>query len=247
MAKTAKKVDQTKNKEKKSENIQLRKQSCFVNLVRMTDKEYEFYSKSDKIIVKNFNIRITPKDQNIHLNLKQRLSEVVLECCEEVSSGEITIRRETRQKLKADVADSLGSKKKCCLAPKTASKAFAKSLNDVIAECWRKCKKEFHTTDQAFKIGDLVLAKMTGYSPWASRIEGFTANKKRARMLFFGTNDRGTVDVAEIIPFDKGYEVIRLLLLRKISSFHKSIVEIESLLGVPSELSLLKEVLMIDE
>lgn len=114
-------------------------------------------------------------------------------------------------------------------------------LNSLINASLRKCKNDFAALGECLQIGDLVLAKMKGYQPWGARIIDFTRNKKRAFVHFFGTNDGNMVDVHEITTFSQSYDVIRLLLLRKVGAFHKSILEIETILKVPSELSLLRE------
>lgn len=85
------------------------------------------------------------------------------------------------------------------------------------------------------------MAKMRSYSPWGAQVKGHSKNKKRIHVYFYGTENEGTVDASEIVPFDICEEVIRLLLLRRIGMFHKSILEIERILAVPPELSLLKE------
>lgn len=66
-------------------------------------------------------------------------------------------------------------------------------------------------------------------------------NKKRVQVSFNGTNNERIVDAAEIVPFDFCEEVVRLLILRRIEMFHKSISEIGRIIAVPPELSLLKE------
>lgn len=116
-----------------------------------------------------------------------------------------------------------------------------KSLNSLINDAWRNCKKRFQSSGQVINVGDFVLAKMKSYSPWSAQVKGYSKNMKRVQVHFYGTNNEGTVDASEIVPFDICEKVVRLLLLRRISMFHKSIFEIERILAVPSELSLLKE------
>lgn len=102
-------------------------------------------------------------------------------------------------------------------------------------------QKKFQSSGQLIKVGDLVVVKMKPYSPWGAHVKGHSKNKKRVHVHFYGTNNEGTVDASEVVSFDICTEVIRLLLLRKIGMFHKSIVEIEKTLDIPQELSLLKE------
>lgn len=82
---------------------------------------------------------------------------------------------------------------------------------------------------------------MKSYSPWGAQVIRHSENRKRVHVYFYGTDNEGTVDASEIVSFEFGSEIIRLLLLRKIGPFHKSIHEIERILGVPSERSLLND------
>lgn len=88
---------------------------------------------------------------------------------------------------------------------------------------------------------------MATYSPWPARIESFSTNKKRTTVQFFGDQTTGSVNSNEIVPFAICKNVIRLLLLRKLGPFHKAIVEVEKLLQVPPELSMLREDKAIDD
>lgn len=240
----AKNNSQNKIGSKKVKKIQSQKhilKDCFINIARMTKKEYEMYSKSDSIITKEFNLRISGKkleinnkqfhlhNHSIQLKIQRQLSELVLDYCQEIPT--IEVARETRQNTSHVAAESLVSK------ISAQPKAIAKTLNSLINENWRKLKKGFRK-QTPLELGDIVMAKMSGYCPWAAKFEGLTVNKKRARVLFFGTNDRGTVDCDEIVPFIQSHSVIRLLLLRNVGQFHKSIVEVERLTGVPPELSI---------
>lgn len=125
-----------------------------------------------------------------------------------------------------------------------ASKIVAslpRTLDFFINSSWNQCKKVFRASNQSLYIDDLVMAKMKSYSPWAGRITGYTKDKRRAYIEFFGTHDTGSVEIGEIVAFSACHETIRLLLLRKTSDFHKSIIEIESIMGVSEEMSLLIE------
>lgn len=125
-----------------------------------------------------------------------------------------------------------------------ASKTVAplpRTLDYFINNSWNNCKKDFRASNQSLNIDDLVMAKMKSYSPWAGRITGYTKDKRRAYIQFFGTHDTGSVGIGEIVAFSACHETIRLLLLRKISDFHKSIIEVESVMGVSEEMSLLND------
>lgn len=221
-----------KNRElTKKSKIEYNIKECSVNLIKMTQIEYEMYSKSDEIKTATFNLKISEdqlkikdhghglqiqhsKDLNFNITLKKRLSSFVLENSTEFIAGNTELQ---------------------------SKKPIEKSLNSLINDSWKKCKKVFQSSGQTINVGDLVLAKMKSYSPWGAQVKSQTKNKKRVHVHFFGTNNEGTVDASEIVTFDLCSEVVRLLLLRKIGMFHKSIREIESILEVPPELSLLKE------
>lgn len=91
-------------------------------------------------------------------------------------------------------------------------------------------------------INDLVLARMKTYSARPGKLSSFAKNNKRATVHFFRSNNSGPVDVCEIVPFEQCYDAIRLLLLRKVGPFHKAIREIETILEVLDNMSLLKEI-----
>ena len=224
--------------------------NCFVNLTRMTKKEHDIYTQSENIVVKHFNVRISGNTMEIgekkvsstgsfHLRLKKRLSDLVLDFCHQEDLPSEIFTRVTRNKNSA-------------VAPverttvQSTSKAIAKTLTSLINDDWRKLKKENQTHQTEWTDGDVVMAKMSSYSPWPAKVEGFTANKKRMHVFFFGTNNRGIVDIGEVVPFIHCQSVVRLLLLRKIGPFHKSIAEVERVLKIPSEISALKELSEID-
>lgn len=197
----------------------------------MTEEEYQMYSKADEIIVKNFSLKITDNtletggtkqkcnNATFNISIRKRLSELVLEHCEVTPKTSI----------KAAIT-------------RPATKLITKTLNSHINDAWRSCKKKFLDTKQSIQVNDIVMAKMKTYSAWPARLLAFTQNNKRASVHFFGTNNTGHVDVIEIVPFHHCHDVITLLLLRKLGDFHKGITEIETILKVPDDLSLLKQV-----
>lgn len=101
---------------------------------------------------------------------------------------------------------------------------------------------DFKTANTSICVGELVMAKMKTYSAWPATIENIAKNGKRANVHFFGSNDKGAVDVSEVVPFDQCHDIIRLLLLRKINTFHKAVREIELILNISPEMSFFKEV-----
>lgn len=254
MAKLAKKtVLKTKDRQtiKKMKN-KFKLKDCCVKLIRLSKKDIEMYSNT-KIITKTFDVRIsgesvqlgdvvvTSKNQSFNFKIRKHLFDLIIE------PGEVEVDLPIKISSKA-VPNSIPNVQEANMEADTTQKMpslIGKALNDLINSKWRQIKKQFRETQQTVALLDLVMAKMSGYSAWAGRIESFTKNKKSCQVYFFGTNNRGSVSVNEIIPFELCNDVIRLLLLRKMGEFHKSIIEIEKVLGIPYELSLTKEILSI--
>lgn len=115
----------------------------------------------------------------------------------------------------------------------------------MIDRTFKQQLQSFRKTEKQLEIGDPVLAQMSGYGPWAAKIEGFTKDKKRIKCYFYGSHDRGTVDVTSAIPFPDAFPSIRLINLRKkigpMKDFVKGIKELEIEQGVPENLSSLRE------
>lgn len=232
MAKISKKlIEKKKKKEKKIQNEKNHLKQIFINVPRMSEEEYQIYSESHTIIVKNFRMKISSEtldiggvkqkcdDGTFNIILRNRLSDLVLEHYKDVP--------------KISTVATLA---------KPTSKLVGKTLNKHINDAWKSCKKNFLDSKQSVKANDIVMAKMKTYSAWPAQVLTFATNKKRASVHFFGTNNSGSVDAIEIIPFEQCHDVIKLLLLRKMGSFHKGVFEIETILGVPPEMSLLKEI-----
>lgn len=227
MAKINKKsVKNSESSKKKNRSNKIETKECFVQLVKMTQKENEFYRNSDQIITKTFNLTIRDevlchgsnkahsKSNTFKLELKKKLSELTLELCEPISA----VKKTTAEKI-----------------------PNPPSLNTFITSTWNKVKKEFQSSGQEIEVSSMVMARMKTYSPWPARCESFSINKKRATVFFFGDNRNGSVNTNEIVPISCSREVIRLLLLRKVGPFHKAVSEVEALLKIPPELSMLKE------
>lgn len=97
------------------------------------------------------------------------------------------------------------------------------------------------------KVGDYVLARMKGYSPWPAQISTMTKNGCKANCYFFGANNNGSVDLRAIIPFENAFNVIRLLKCRKLKDFEKGVREVEIINGIPENMSSLREIESIPE
>lgn len=223
------------NKHTKKHNF-----DCVVNLTRMTEREYGIYSKSSVIISKQFNIKI--KDNYLEIKgMKQHSSS---------NTFAISFRKQMNEFLLENMTDTppptsvpaTASNTESALNLKTNRKAdTAKTLNNLINDAWKVCKRDYLALNKQPEIGDIVMAKMKSYSAWPDRVHGFTKDKKRVQIYFFGTHYTGSVDAKETVAFHHSESVIRLLLLRMVGPFHKGISEIEAILGISHEHSLLRE------
>lgn len=214
--------------------------NCVVNLRRMTEREHTMYSNSSVIVSKQLDIKIKGNCLEIEgkkqystsntftISFKKRLNEFLLENLSETPAP-------------ASV-HAINSKSKFSPTATTKLRAVsAKTLNSIISDTWKLCKKNFSGLNEPANIGDIVMAKLKTFSAWPGRVQGFTKDKKRAQIYFFGTDNTGSVNVNEIVAFAQSESVIRLLLLRMTGPFHKGILEVESILGVTHEFSLLRE------
>lgn len=238
----------------------IEKRNVTVKLTRMSEMEYKHYSKSSKIIVKNFDMKISGGKMTIdgkehrsngrtfNLKLEERNSQI------SIDFDRTSLKKITPVEAKQDAQPNAGALK--CVQfvrpiPKkstnritTLSKCVVKTLTETINDAWKMCKMDTATVTAniPISVGDLVMARMKTYSAWPARVDGFSKNGKRANVHFFGSNNSGAVEISEIVPFCQCRNVIKLLLLRKLSIFHKGIREIETLMGICSEMSLLKEI-----
>lgn len=95
--------------------------------------------------------------------------------------------------------------------PKIIEKAPRKPLNQIVAlsqaalctskaiRIWDSLKKDQKMNDFKLKENDIVCARMTGHRPWPAKVEAF--NRNGVLLMFYGTNEKGTVKRAEVIPF----------------------------------------------
>lgn len=197
----------------------------------MSQKEYECYRYSDEIIVKSFDLKIHngvmsfghEKQHSTHntftIRLKKRLSKLSLEFCEQ---PEVKKTNQSVQPVEG-ISNS-------------------RTLSTLITSAWNKSKKGLKSSGRTVGVADIVMAKMSTYSPWPARVQNISTNKKRVSVYFFGDQTIGSVNSSEIVPFTDCEAVIRRLLLRKLGPFHKSISEVETVLNVPPKLSLLREI-----
>lgn len=117
-----------------------------------------------------------------------------------------------------------------------------RSIASAINSTFKNSLEEFEKSNVQLNIGDLILAKMSGFAPWPAKITSFTKDKRRAICYFFGSHNNGPVGVKQIIPFKDGFDTIRLVKMRHLTHFEKGISEIEIEHGIPKDLSSLREI-----
>lgn len=122
-----------------------------------------------------------------------------------------------------------------------SAQTATRTIKSAITNTFKNSLKEFEKTKHQLQIGDLVLAKMSGFEPWPGKITSFSKDKRMAKCFFYGSHDNGPVGVRQIIPFKDGLDTIRLVKLRHLVNFEKGIREIEFKLGVPESMSSLRE------
>lgn len=115
------------------------------------------------------------------------------------------------------------------------------TLSSAIASAFKNSLEEFHKTKHDLETDDVVLAKMTGYAPWPAKIASFSKDKRRANCYFYGSHNSGPVGVKQMIPFKDGFSTIRLVKKRNLRFFQKGIREVEIELGIPENISSLRE------
>lgn len=87
------------------------------------------------------------------------------------------------------------------------------------------------------KKKSIVLAHMRTYSPWPACV--IELNEKTVKVKFFGDDTVGTVKIENIGLIHENEILIKSLLNKKIPNYRKAIAEVEVVLKVPSDLSLL--------
>lgn len=229
MAKT-KKVQFKQNEQlrkKQNQNNQIKKKANF-NCVVMLES-------IDKLL----------REYNISTDLNSNTHEEVFNVGVKIRKGTFTVNKNIIKLGEAKtitIGLSFNSKEAIvnhCSVDRPVKVNKPKTLNQLIEISWRKCKIE--NTNDEFKEGQVILAKMRGWTPWPCIIEKFTVNKKRAQVRFFGTNQTGTIEIKESVRMEKANEVIKLLLLRSLDFFWRGIREAEGVLGISEEYSVTRE------
>lgn len=220
--KTLSKIKSVKKDYKKMFDIK----DCFIKLVRIEDIRKEEKKEKER----EYNIGI-----QIHKDV--------------ISVGDKKVKLNQAQNVNIGLSFNLEQfVVECCSVEKPILTNAPKSLNTLINTAWRKCKSE---SKNELVIGQIIIAKMKGYSPWPGTVTKFTSNGKRTQILFFGTHETGTVDTNEVVRFELANDVIALLLLRplyssRLNSFCKGIREAECVLGITDENSITREKATLD-
>lgn len=213
MAKINRKIQNLKKKvtdKVKRNNYKFKIKDCFVKLTRLDRNKLNDFLNGEK----TYNI-----DINIHNNKIGVGNKTV--CLTGTHSANIELKVNWNEMLI-----------ECCtLAQPYVTKP--KTLTQLINTAWRKCK--IANKGMELVPGQIVLAKMKGYSPWPAVIREFNKNKKRIQLYFFGTNNNGHAGVVEVVLFELCTDVVRLLLLRPLASFTKGVREAENILGIDEE------------
>lgn len=121
------------------------------------------------------------------------------------------------------------------------SEPTASTLQRLIDSTFKKEAGNFKNSRQKLEHGKVILAKMSGYCAWPARIDGFTQNGRRVKCYFYGSHNTGSVNIDQVIPFEDASETIRLINLRNPRDFAKGVKEVEIELGIPDDLSVLRE------
>lgn len=177
--------------------------------------------KDNKLTVINQNITVESDENRFNLGIQIKNDEIIVQIPESSS-----VQREAVERIEYLEKGHLRGN-----LPR--SKTLAELVNDM----WKISKNHNKSQSVIFDIGQYVMAKMKSFSPWPANIIGFTKNRKRAQVYFYGTHNSGSVEVNEIALFQYSTEVVRMQLLRHLNFFEKGIKEIETELGIPAELS----------
>lgn len=244
MAKTKKNIHTKESIKTKLRHVEKRDygcklRDCVIKLERLSKMEYDLYCSSNIIITKSFDIKL--KGNTVETNKKKHHSSNNTFTFELKSYRKELVLEYTVQPVRKIPSRCVKKAETMLLPKKQQTKQQkqinqtepkpAKSLNVIINDAWKKCKTEYRSS---------------GYSAWPGRIDDFTKNGKRAHVFFFGSNNSGSVDVSDVVPFELCSEVIRLLMLRKVGLFHRAVLEIERILNIPTAVSFTKELFPIE-
>lgn len=217
---------------------------------KQNPKEFEinFQIKNNQLIVHTFgqpkiSVEAT-KENDFHLEIQIRNDRIKFMSPNNCKSGDVTQLGCDLMEIESMEIQPQRITKKCsAITTVQPSGKFprAKTLYELTNDAWKRCKNIFHNQNIALEEGQYVMTKMRSFSPWPAKINGFSKNKKKVYVYFYGTNNSGTVEIKETIPFQKSDEVIRMQLLRHLQCFAKGIREVETELGISAEMSITNE------
>lgn len=222
MAKVTKKNSSTKQ----NKNINKKKKS--LDLVKLFE---QFKIKDCRVMLAN----VVRRDINIKVNKNTLQFNGNTMKPSENKSNDVTYNLTFNVKLNKLITDQ------CDVIEPSSKHSASKTLAAESDRAWRAAKKSQKNSNETLNIDQIVVTKMKSYCPWPAQVRAFSKNAKRAEVYFFGTHNIGMVDVHEIVDFSQAYDVMRFLLLRKIPYYAKAVRELEEVLQVPAELSMLKE------
>ncbi|KAM8719940.1 hypothetical protein ACLKA7_006058 [Drosophila subpalustris] len=81
---------------------------------------------------------------------------------------------------------------------------------------------------KAFKIGDLVFAKLKGYPAWPAKITKY--NNKKYNVFFYGTGDTAYIKVEDLFPYADNKEKFATAKNMRRAKFSEAVDQIESVL-----------------
>uniref|UniRef100_A0A182QDH3 PWWP domain-containing protein n=1 Tax=Anopheles farauti TaxID=69004 RepID=A0A182QDH3_9DIPT len=79
---------------------------------------------------------------------------------------------------------------------------------------------------KAFKIGDLVFAKVKGYPPWPAKITRI--DKSKYNVYFYGTGETANIKKEDLFPYETSKEKFATEKIMKRKGFKEAILQIES-------------------
>lgn len=188
--------------------------------------------KNDKLTIRDQSISIEQHNDEFNFELCLKNDDVHLVALQKVRDESVI--KSPRPKSSAFLQLQLDKKPARQPGKLPRSKTVAELAND----SWKRCKSHNKSKQLNLKVGQYVMSKMKSYSPWPSRLTGFTKNRKKAYVYFYGTHNTGSVEVGDITLFEDSEEVIRMHLIRNLDLFAKGVKEIEMEIGIPDELSI---------
>lgn len=195
--------------------------------------------------------RVTHEKKKCHnMNGKQKFR--LIEC-------HVRLNRLTEQQIMSAVANDLtnikengfehtskynlrsGNEKKVVKVPKTTKKNIASNTvakitptGMTVTRLWAFLKKEYAIPPFTNLY---CLAKMRKYSPWPAMVTEFKG--KTSMVYFFGEGTTGTVQTAEIVPFNKCLVLAKKYL--KTKGYLRAVRELELALNIPQNASITRE------